>query len=182
MRDRNIQKSTCIEDVGGFLCFFVLQFMLEMVELVVYIGEGFIVGGGGGMSLFDKVKRTPKQAAFSNWLDKHLAKNFPDGVIAINFNLYEGVDQTYDVEIVGCGSFDENDEDWACDVVFTTGDDLFYIAKTDDVAKWEQALLFVAALVKKYLVEGTYADKLKRYKAVGAGFVDGNIEILYRAE
>ena len=134
------------------------------------------------MGLFDKVKRNLRQPDFSSWLDKHLSKDFPDGIIAINFNLYEGMGQTYDVEFVGCGSFDENDEDWTCDEVFTTREDLFSIPQTGDISQWEQGLLFVITLVKKYFVEGMYADKLKSYKAVGVGFVGGNIEILYRTE
>jgi len=119
---------------------------------------------------------------FSSWLDKHLSKDLPVGIVAINFNLYEGAEQTYDVEFVGCCSFDENNEDWACDEVFTTKDDLFFIPQTDDIAQWKQGLSFAVTLVRKYLAEGKYADKLKSYKAVCVGFVDGNIEIIHRTK
>ena len=33
--------------------------------------------------------------------------------------------------------------------------------------------------LRKYLEEGKFADVLKGYEAVGAGFIDGNIHILY---
>ena len=33
----------------------------------------------------------------------------PNDIMAVNFNLYEGVKQTYDIEFVGCSTFDAND-------------------------------------------------------------------------
>ena len=35
-------------------------------------------------------------------------------------------------------------------------------------------------MIRKYLAEGKYAVELKKYEAVAAGFVDGDVEILYR--
>ena len=120
--------------------------------------------------------------SFSKWLDKYLSKDLPNGIVAVNINLYEGSKKTYDVELVGCGSFDENDEDWACDEVFTTREDLFFIPRTDDIVNWEQGISFITTLVEEYLLKGKYASKLKSYKAVGIGFVDGNIDILHLAK
>jgi len=117
---------------------------------------------------------------FSKWVDKHLCNDLPDSVIAINFNLYEGSENTYDIQIVGCDRFDEDDEDWACDEVFTTGEDVFFIKRTDDIAEWKQGLSAMTALVNRYLSDGKYADKLKSYTAVGIGFVDGDSYVLYR--
>lgn len=34
--------------------------------------------------------------------------------------------------------------------------------------------------VNKYLYMGKYSDKLKQYQAVGLGFVDGILNILYK--
>jgi len=118
---------------------------------------------------------------FSKWIDKHLSEDLPDNMVAINFNLYEGSTYTYNVEIVGCGEFDENDSDWTCNEVFSTREDLFYITRTKAIAQWEQALSFITSIVEKYLREGKHADKLKQYSAVGIGFVDGDIDILYRS-
>lgn len=117
--------------------------------------------------------------SFSKWLDKHLSKDLPNDIVAVNFNLYEGAKQTYDIELVGCDTFEESNSDWACDEVFTKREDLFLIPRTGDIAHWEQGLSFMTLLVKKYLCEGKYANKLKSYTAVGIGFVDGDIEILY---
>ena len=119
---------------------------------------------------------------FSNWLDKHLSKGLPNGIVAINFNLYEGSEYTYDLELVGCSSFDVNNENWVCDEVFTTREDLFFIPRAKDIAQWDQGLSFITALVEKYLNEGRYAENLKSYSAVGIGFVDGKIDILHRSK
>jgi hypothetical protein len=51
-----------------------------------------------------------------------------------------------------------------------------------DIDNWEQILSCITAFIKKYMSDGKYADKLKKYKAIGIGFVDGDIDILYRAE
>ena len=49
------------------------------------------------------------------WIDKVLQQDFPDDVVAVMFNLYEDGDALYSMEVVGTESFDEEDEDWACD-------------------------------------------------------------------
>ena len=118
---------------------------------------------------------------FVNWLNKHLSKDIPTNILAINFNLYESSEQTYDIQMTGSDEFDEKDEDWACNTVFSTDEDLFVISRTDDISEWQQGIIFISALVQKYLESGMYAEKLKSYKAVGIGFVDGDIDILYRS-
>ena len=42
-------------------------------------------------------------------------------VVAANFNIYEDSDDEWSVEIVGTGSFDEEDEDWECDEITDLG-------------------------------------------------------------
>jgi hypothetical protein len=138
------------------------------------------------MGLFDKLfgKKSDGESydRFSLWLDKHLSQDLSGEIIALNFNLYEGSEQTYDIELVGCASFDEDNGDWASDEVFATRDDLFFIPRTADIAQWEQGLSFVTSLVEKYLSDGKYNEKLKSYTAVGIGFVDGDIDIICRSK
>jgi hypothetical protein len=118
---------------------------------------------------------------FSKWLDGILEKKLPKTVIAINFNLYEGSEQTYDVQLVGSDNFDEDDPDWPCGAVYSSEEDLYFIQRTENIEDWEQGLLFITELVKKYFKVGKYAEKLKNYKVVGIGFVSGDIDILYRS-
>lgn len=73
--------------------------------------------------------------------------------------------------------FDEEDEDWNCYEEFTTGEDLY---EWQQGVGWEKILDISCEMIRKYLTEGKYAEKLKKYEAVAAGFVDGDVEILYR--
>jgi hypothetical protein len=74
--------------------------------------------------------------SFSKWIDKHLREDLPDDVVSINFNLYEGADNTYDIEIIGSDEFDEDNSDWVCSEVFTTRDDMFYIQRISDIDEY----------------------------------------------
>lgn len=118
---------------------------------------------------------------FSNWLNTVLEQDLPKGVIAYNFNLYEGSNGTYDIQLIGSDDFDEDDQDWICTDYFTTGENVCYIKRTGEIEQWEQGLSYIITLVEKYLVEGKNADVLKRVSAIGIGFVDGDIEIIYQA-
>ncbi len=116
---------------------------------------------------------------FNKWMDKILKKNeFPDSV-AFNFNLYEG-NGTFHIQLITTSTFDENDDDWACDEVFSTGDDIYIIPQKISGESWEEGLLFCKNLINNYLKAGKCSDKLKSKKAVGIGFADGDIEILYK--
>ena len=44
---------------------------------------------------------------------------------------------------------------------------------------WELVETFFISLVNEYLSSGKYAGKLKEYQAIGIGFVDGDLQILY---
>jgi hypothetical protein len=116
---------------------------------------------------------------FSMWLDKFLMNEFPSNTVAINFNLYESSENTYDIQLIASDKFDEIDQDWACSEIFSTEENIFSIPRTKDIFDWEDGLIFMKKMVKDYLNKGKYSEKLKRYQAIGVGFVDGDIEILY---
>ncbi|RAV23401.1 hypothetical protein DQG23_04190 [Paenibacillus contaminans] len=40
---------------------------------------------------------------FSNWLNQILEKDIPNGIKAFNFNLYEGSEDTYHIQLIGSG-------------------------------------------------------------------------------
>ena len=113
---------------------------------------------------------------FEAWLDGALSVELPEDIAAFNFNLYEDGDNLWSIELIGASSFDAEDPDWACDEVFTNREEpLSWSAETD----WENVLETMTVYVEKYLEEGKYADMLKSYDAVGIGFVDGDITIVY---
>jgi hypothetical protein len=138
------------------------------------------------MGLFDRFRRNSSQVddyydLFATWLDKVLEQDLPKGIIAFNFNLYEGSDETYNVQLIGSDEFSENDEDWVCTDYFTTGEDICYIRRTKEIEDWEKGLSYLTKLAQRYIAEGKKSDILKSASAVAIGFVDGDISIIYRA-
>src|SRR5262245_13870257 len=115
---------------------------------------------------------------FNIWADRVLATQYGQKVVAFNFNLYEH-ESEFAIQLVGTSSFDMSNEDWACDEVFSSGEDLFYLSHAIVGNQWQSALETAKSLVKNYLDLGKQADVLKRSRGVGVGFVDGNIELVY---
>ena len=122
-----------------------------------------------------KVKNQNKK--FKKWLDNILKTKLPDGVIAINFNLYEDIDNKWSIELIGASSFDENNDDWACDEIFTTRDNPFVLVEE---SYWKTIEIIYTNLINEYLKNGKYSNILKQYTAIGIGFVDGDINIVYK--
>ena len=114
---------------------------------------------------------------FTEWLDDILEKELPFDGVALNFNLYENVDNYWSIQLVTTESFDIEDDDWVCDEVFTTGEDMYFWQQETG---WEEILELAKQWMNQYLENGKYADDLKMYEAVGIGFVDGDIDILYQ--
>lgn len=118
-----------------------------------------------------------KYEIFEKWLDEILSNDMPEEVEAVNFNLYEQGNDSWSIELIAAASFEENDEDWACDEVFDTRDMPFDISYDGN---WEEVLELFSGFVCDYLKKGSYAEKLKKFKAVAIGFVDGDINVLYQ--
>ena len=117
---------------------------------------------------------------FFCWMDNVLSGDLPPTIEAFNFNLYEGEGEWH-VQIIGAGSFSTEDEEWPCDEVFTTGEDVFVVKHADAGRTWKKALAFFISLTRAYLLEGKYAVVLKSRKGVGIGFVDGDLKLLHVA-
>lgn len=128
------------------------------------------------MGLLDRLKSNKNNKDFFEQLDLLLKNELSSEIKAIIFNLYEDTDNKWSVELVGTFSFDKDNDDWACDEVFTTRDHPFVIECESD---WELVETFFIGLVNEYLSSGKYAGKLKEYQAIGIGFVDGDLHILY---
>lgn len=114
---------------------------------------------------------------FEKWCNKVIEENFPIEGEAICFNIYEESDKHWSIQLISASYFDEDDSDWACEEVFTTGENLFSWAQDSG---WAEILDVSCDLIHKYLNEGRYSEKLKEFQAVAAGFVDGDLEILYK--
>lgn len=114
------------------------------------------------------------------WLDAVLEQEIPAAVAAFCLNLYDDGDDNWSIELVGAGRFDPNDPDWPCDEVtdFGTREDPL---SWEETANWEKILETATAACADYLAHGSKADVLKSKAAVGIGFVDGEIQLLFEA-
>ena len=104
---------------------------------------------------------------FKSWVKKQMKKPISDEVIAFNFNLYENSDDGYDVQIVGCPTYDSDDPDWACRAIFSSEEDLFHFLSED----WESALTDFQAVLEDYLDSNTDKNALTACKYISFGFV-----------
>lgn len=128
---------------------------------------------------WEKRKANKRYAMFENWLNGVLAQNtMPNEVVAVNFNIYDGANATYDVELIGAPGFDENDDDWACEELFTSS--LFQLPTGQETEGWEDGFLDIIEMVQEYLENGQFKRALKDHAAVGVGHVNGAIEVVYK--
>lgn len=119
---------------------------------------------------------------FEKWLGNLLENNdMPENTEAFCFNIYEEEDETYGVQLIASDEFDENDGgDWACSEIWSSEEDIFYIDHSDEEnAGKERGLEFISGLICDYLERGSYRNILLGAKAVAAGFVDGDLEIIH---
>lgn len=123
---------------------------------------------------------------FIHWLDDLLENNeMPDETKAFCFNLYEesAEDSVYSVQLVACEKFDADDPDWACEECWSSEEDIFCIELSDETERDRKAAQQIfTGMASDYLAEGKYGKILTSKEAVGIGFVDGDIELVYRAE
>ena len=114
--------------------------------------------------------------AFAEWLDDALAQ-VPPEASAFNFNLAQSL-ATWDIEFTGAESYDPADPDWAVDPIYSYPP-MFSLSKDDVGLEWEGALAAAIELVTTYIRSGAERDVLRASIAVGVGFVDGYISIVW---
>ncbi len=112
---------------------------------------------------------------FGKWLDKILEEKMPEEGIAACFNLYEDENNGWSVQFIVADAFDKTDDDWACEEVYSTGEDN-YTWKQE--GSWEEIETVVMEWVKQYFISGKYAQVLKDFQGVAVGFVDGTLNLV----
>ena len=123
--------------------------------------------------------RKVKYKTFFSWIDQILSNKLPKGIVAFNFNLYEGKD-SYHIQLIGASSFSETNSDWPCDELFSTGEDVFVVETKLAGSHWQDALSYCKKMISDYLKFGQKRNVLLSSKAVGMGFADGDLIILYK--
>jgi hypothetical protein len=116
------------------------------------------------------------QSVFISWLDQALSFAIPEEVISYSFNLAE----PWCMEVVGCDAYDEVDPDWACEEVFRPAIPNLDLPESVVGSNWETVLASAKQMVSAYLDRPSDGARLlKEARAVGIGFVDGDIHIAW---
>ena len=106
------------------------------------------------------------------WLKPHLIA-LPAEAKALCLNLYESEEEgEFDAQLVACAAYDREDPDWACEDIFSTGEELFGFSSED----WEAALDLMLETMSEAIADGILPDAIE-YVAVG--FVDGDLEEVF---
>ena len=131
------------------------------------------------MNLFRLFKKNGEYgltySELETWLNKVMQMTIPDNVVAFCFNLYEEVNKSWTLELIGASSFDTTNNDWACDEVFTTRDKPL---TWNDNKERQDVLMMIKRLLKDYLEKGKYGKVLKERQGLAVGFVDGDLTLL----
>lgn len=100
----------------------------------------------------------------------------PTDVIALNFGLFESVNG-YGIYLIGSKSYDENDDDWACDIDFEPPNKYLMLTH-DDVQNmdWKEIQHEVTNIISKYISDKRNNISLFQNKIITIGFDDGNLE------
>ena len=114
---------------------------------------------------------------FAKWLDSVLERCLQVDAVALNFNIYEEEDSEWSIQLVATASYTEENDDWACDEVYSSEEDLYYWKNEAD---WTEVYEQVVDFVNEYFEKGKYIEELKRYEAIGIGFVDGDIGVVFQ--
>lgn len=86
---------------------------------------------------------------FTTWCNKILQNPLPENTKAINFTLYEEAQpNVFGIQFVATSSFQLNNDDWACDEIFSSNENMYFFANSNG---WEYALKEVEENVKAYL-------------------------------
>lgn len=108
------------------------------------------------------------------WLKPHL-NALPPEAKALCLNLYESEEGEFDAQLVACADYDREDPDWACEDIYSTGEELFGFSSED----WEAALDLMLETLGEAVADGILPDAIE-YVAVG--FVDGDLEEVFCRE
>ena len=131
------------------------------------------------MNLFGIFKKKSESgltySELETWLNEVMRMTIPDDVVAFCFNLYEDVNKSWTLELIGASSFDTTDNDWACDEVFTTRDKPL---TWNDDKEWQDVQTVTVKMIKDYIEKGKYGKALKERQGLAVGFVDGDLTLL----
>lgn len=118
----------------------------------------------------EKTKETIKK-----WLIQiNQTEKLPENIVALNFNLYEG---PYAIDLIGSATFDESDEDWACNEDFIPELRCCPSLGIPNDKSWEEVLKITESILRDLIREMPDMELFK-VQHIAVGFVDGNLSII----
>lgn len=112
-----------------------------------------------------------------NWIRESINQNIPKNVKALSFNLFECSSNYFSIELIGTSYFDKHNSDWACDEIWEpesrSMSENFTANNCQDCLKKIKTILI--PLIQKEM----NVPKNAHIIAVGVGFVDGDLDIIY---
>jgi len=113
----------------------------------------------------------------TEWLDKMLAIEIPDkSIIAYWFGICE-TNEGYEIYLVGSNEYNENDDDWACNVDFVPNEKYLLIGELG--VDWELILEELKQSLKNYFQSPNFKNSfLANAKAIACGFDGGDLYLL----
>ena len=120
---------------------------------------------------------------FNGWIVSALASEVPKTVVAYSFNLFELApgEAKYGIELIGSDEFDTDNSDWACNETWVANPRSISIPRACANGTWEGCLDDVRGLLTTTLSNSSAtATKLKGARAVAIGFVDGDLELIWK--
>ena len=142
-------------------------------------------GAPAPLTLVVRLRTMSFETIFQIWLEDSFSHGLPPEVKAISFNLFEPASfkiKRFGIEIIGAGSFDSKNSDWACDEVWQPEQRQLEIPADYSGADWGACLSRMTYLVEKNLASNTaISSTLKSTQGVGIGFTDGELVLLWQA-
>jgi hypothetical protein len=117
------------------------------------------------------------------WIDHALSKDLPRQTVSFHFNLYEGHDSVH-IQLMGTDRFEPGEvpehDYWPGLETFSTGEQVFEIPFSVAGSDWKQWFATCKDMLCAYIAEGDRSGVLHASQGVGAGFVDGDMHVLWR--
>ena len=124
------------------------------------------------LTVSDKDLTIPER--FSKWINVIESGNLPtEKIMGLNFGLFQSSD-SYMMYLIGAEIFDEEDENWACEVDYEPKYKYLDLndSKLND-SGWEYVLDYSVELISNYL---KFNDSfLSKIENITTGFDDGNL-------
>lgn len=117
----------------------------------------------------------PPEIQFIRQLDSLLQNTALPNHCGVYFELREGNEAMYRIDVSLTPTFDAEDDEWACTVEAVLGE--LVITKRPDM-EWKDIQDTAAKLICSYLKKGKYRDKLLACGGIGTGFGEGDLILL----